>query len=81
MIEYLKFHLAKVLAEAGIGLLILLLMCSPLIWLALKQAWRQFRCKHPTFYENRRCHAICSKCSKDLGFIQNWRADKTRREL
>lgn len=73
MLDYFIFWISKGLAEIAFALsvAIFFLLLGFLIWLP---SWiRQIRCKHQDVYENRRCHAICRKCSKDLGFIQTWR--------
>lgn len=37
---------------------------------------KQYRCKHPRYYENRACDAICSDCGKKLGFIGDIREQR-----
>lgn len=70
MIEYLKFHLAKMLAEVGVVLLIVTLMCLPLFWLILKDKWKTWRCKHLS-YRIVRADALCNQCNKNLGYYKN----------
>ena len=41
--------------------------------ISLYNIFKQAICKHENVYENMACHAICRKCSKDLGFIGTWR--------
>lgn len=36
--------------------------------------WKQWRCKHEKYREDRMCNAICRHCDKNLGFIQPVRA-------
>ena len=55
----------------ALGTLVLLILISAVVWAA--QAWQRWFCPHTNARENRRCHAICTNCGKDLGFIQNWR--------
>ena len=46
------------------------------VWLVVSgiDAIKQFRCKHDGgVSETSRCHALCRKCGKDLGFIGNYR--------
>lgn len=47
------------------------------IWYAIvliKEAIVQARCKHDEgVRETMACEAICRRCSKNLGFIGNWR--------
>lgn len=69
MIEYLKFHAAKFLIDA----IPLILIFLPLAWFIFVDEWRKWRCKHPSYWENSRCNGICSKCGKDLGFIDDVR--------
>lgn len=43
----------------------------------LMTAWKQWRCKHDGgIGETQACEAICHKCGKNLGFIDNWRNRK-----
>lgn len=42
--------------------------------------YRQWRCKHEKYYENMACHAICSRCGKDLGFIGTVREERNGRK-
>ena len=49
------------------------------IW-ALYDWYRQWRCKHEKYYENMACHAICSYCRKDLGFIGTVREERNGRK-
>lgn len=50
-------------ATAFVTIMILALL------LILIRAIRQARCEHVKYFENRACHAVCSACRKDLGFI------------
>ena len=45
---------------------------------AVREAVRQMRCKHEQYRETMACDAICVKCGRNLGFIQNLR-DRDRR--
>jgi len=38
-------------------------------------------CKHEEYFETMSCQAICNKCHKDLGFIENPRKDKTKKQV
>ena len=42
---------------------------------------KQRLCKHENISENRACHAICRKCDKDLGFIEEYRKNKQKDKL
>ena len=49
-------------------------MLRILIFLALLhenfKKWRkQKKCDHPSFWEDRSCHAHCCKCDAELGFV------------
>ena len=36
--------------------------------------YKRLRCKHDAgVWENHSCDAICKRCGKNLGFIDNWR--------
>lgn len=75
--DYILFWLAYagVSVAIPVGLLLIgLLLCIPG---ALKRAM----CKHTKYRENRACHGICQRCTKDLGFIQPLRADKSKQEV
>jgi hypothetical protein len=81
MFDYFWFWISKTLAELVVGLSVLfllaLIMVLPAIWRWLKY----FNCEHSVYRENRACHGICQKCSKDLGFIAPLRRDKSKREV
>ena len=79
--EYMSFWWAKFLVELQIsGAVFLLLFLLAMIPVA-KSSFRQWRCKHETYRESRACDAICTKCNKNLGFIDNVRKMKNRREV
>jgi hypothetical protein len=50
-----------------------LLLLGVFVVVVLRVTIREWRCDHAHYFENRACHAICSKCHKDLGFIGTWR--------
>lgn len=51
-------------------------------YLQLRIYLQQVRCKHEKYRENMACHAICTACGKDLGFIGNVRnKDKSGSEV
>lgn len=56
-----------------IGIVLFVLFFLFLALWVIRDWWRQWRCKHETFYENMSCHGICRGCGKDLGFIGNLR--------
>ncbi len=56
------------LSEA-IGVVVLLGVVGFLGYHSLREWYRQKRCSHETYFENRACHAICRGCGLDLGFI------------
>ena len=58
-----------------IGLSLLGLMLFAVMVYCLYSWFKQAICKHKRVYENMACHAICSDCRKDLGFIGTWREE------
>jgi hypothetical protein len=47
----------------------------------LPQWIRQSRCKHEKYFENSRCHVICSNCGLDLGFIETVREERAKKNV
>lgn len=79
--EYMSFWWAKFLVELQIsGIVFLVLFCIGMIPV-IRSAFRQWRCKHSTYRENRACHAICTHCGKDLGFVGVVRKMKNHKEV
>ena len=63
-----------------LAILVWAIIAILILFLTLKTAFRQSRCKHDKGYtETRSCDAICRKCGKNLGFIQNLR-DKEKKQ-
>lgn len=75
--EYMSFWWAKFLVELQISGAVFVL----LILIGILKAFKQWRCKHPTYRENRACHAICNHCGKDMGFIGTVREMKNHKEV
>jgi hypothetical protein len=73
MIEYIKMGAALFIAKFLVGLALLvglLVICVVYaLWIGLKQS----HCKHRRKYENRACHYVCYRCSKDLGFVGSYK--------
>lgn len=71
MSDYMSFWWSKFLFEllfsGAVFLMVLVIGLIPIV----KVAYKQRRCKHEAYRENRACHAICKHCGKDLGFIGN----------
>lgn len=79
--EYMSFWWAKFLVELQIsGIVFLVLFLIAMIPVA-RSAFKQWRCKHSTYRENRACHAICTHCGKDLGFVGIVRKMKNHKEV
>lgn len=75
--DFILFWLAYAATALAIpvGLMLVgLLFCIP-------GAVKKARCPHTEYRENRACHGICQRCTKDLGFIQPLRADKSKKEI
>lgn len=65
MMPVFVITLSDVISLTFFGLMLLFILG----W-ALRDAWRQWRCKHESYYENsRNLDAICRGCGKNLGFI------------
>jgi hypothetical protein len=61
------------------GLIALAVFLLVFVFVYVKQAWRQSRCKHDgNVNETMACDAICSQCGKNLGFIGKWREAKLK---
>ena len=56
-----------------VGAIMLLLIFGAWAIEEIKTLMHQSRCKHPRYWENSRCDAICTECGKNLGFIENSR--------
>lgn len=63
-----------ILAAVFLGLL----AYSPMIYIHLKEIFKQSRCKHEnySYYETMSCDAKCSNCRKNLGFIGTVRKER-----
>lgn len=81
MFDYFWFWISKTLAEMTVGIGILLILVFGAVVMTFFEKLKQWRCEHSTYRENRACQAICTSCKKDLGFIADLRADKSRREV
>ncbi len=57
-----------------IGFIALGLALLFILWMLVSLWIKQLRCKHDgPVRETMACDAICSKCGKNLGFIETWR--------
>lgn len=81
MTDYMDFWWSKFLVDlsivGGLGLLCVLVAVALTARITIKQKL----CKHERYRENMSCHAICLKCAKDMGFIQNIREKNPRGEV
>jgi len=59
----------------GIVVPVVLVTCFVAYFL-IRDAVIQWKCKHENYRENMACHAICTHCGKDLGFIDTVRKQK-----
>lgn len=75
--EYMSFWWAKFLVELQISGIVFLIA----VILVARSAFKQWRCKHSTYRENHACHAICTHCGKDLGFVGAVRKMKNYKEV
>ncbi|UTQ72670.1 putative membrane protein [Escherichia phage A221] len=75
--EYMSFWWAKFLVELQISGIVFLIA----VILVARSAFKQWRCKHSTYRENHACHAICTHCGKDLGFVGTVREMKKHKEV
>jgi len=77
MIEYMKFWLAQALVNFGLYIALLAVIACLCLFCTLidrvLDKRRNRRCKHERYRETMACDAICMKCGKDLGFIQDVR--------
>lgn len=81
MNEYMSFWWAKFLVELQISSVVFLVLLVIGLYPVAKSYFRQWRCKHETYWENRSCDAICTKCEKNLGFVGTVRKMKNHREV
>lgn len=79
--EYMSFWWAKFLVELQISGLVFLVLFIIFMIPVVGKAFKQWRCKHETYRENRACHAICTHCQKDMGFVGTIRKLKKHREV
>lgn len=75
--EYMSFWWAKFLVELQISGIVFLIA----VILVARSAFKQWRCKHSTYRENHACHAICTHCGKDLGFVGTVHEMKNHKEV
>lgn len=75
--EYMSFWWAKFLVELQISGIVFLIAVIPVA----RSVFKQWRCKHSTYRENHACHAICTHCGKDLGFVGTVRKMKNHKEV
>ncbi len=75
--ECMSFWWAKFLVELQISGIVFLIA----VILVARPAFKQWRCKHSTYRENHACHAICTHCGKDLGFVGTVRKMKNHKEV
>lgn len=59
--------------ETIIGAILLTLIIIFKVYFAIKDSWKQSHCQHESISESMACDAICNNCSKNLGFIGEWR--------
>ena len=52
-----------------LGVMVFLIIAILYTCLPVPELYRQWRCKHTSYRENRACDAICKTCGKNLGFI------------
>lgn len=64
-----------------VGITLFTLFILVFVGLSIAEWIKQKRCGHDSYRENQRCHAVCVSCSKDLGFVQLIREDKTKHEV
>lgn len=81
MTDYMNFWWAKFLVELQISGVVFLLLLVIGIIPFIRTAIKQKRCKHPTYWENRSCRAICTHCKKDMGFVGTVRKTKKHKEV
>ena len=80
MADYLWFWLSKSLVEIGLALAVFALVLLAVLLTSVPGWIRRARCKHPRVRETMRCHAICTTCGKELGFIGTWREKQATKE-
>lgn len=80
MSEYMDFWWSKFLLELQVSGIIFLVVFMIFITPVLTRKARQYLCKHESYRENMACNAVCTRCGKDLGFIDHIRKMKDRKE-
>lgn len=69
MIDYILFWLGRILAELALGFVLAAIVLAFFAVLELHKRLVQYHCKHERTYENASFQEVCTKCSKNLGFI------------
>lgn len=81
MLDHIYFWVSKTVAEFLIALIIVTVVMLLVFLSALPTLIRQWRCKHVKYWENMRCHGICTHCRKDLGFVGTLREQRNKEEV